>query len=93
MKIYLDVKNPGKVVKPTRNDLVIYDGKNWYVTTKDDLLAEFNEKLVKKGKELDAKIAECDKKIAEVDKLKADVAKQLLTFGDIVRDLVSKEDK
>ena len=48
---------------------------------------------MKKAKELDAKIAECDKKIAEVDKLKADVAKQLLTFGDIVRDLVSKEDK
>ena len=93
MRLALEIKNPGKVIKPSKNDVVIYNGKEWYITTKEDLFKEFEERLSKKEKEINDKIKECNEKIAEINTLKADVAKQLLTFGEIVRDLVSKEDK
>ena len=93
MKLGLEIKNPKKVIKPSTNDVILYDGKAWYVTTKQDLFKEFEERIAKKEKELDSKIKECNSKIAEVDNLKKDVANQLLTFGEIVRKLVSKEDK
>lgn len=93
MKIGLDVKNPKKAIKPNKSDLIVYDGKEWYVTTKEELYKDLCERLAQKEKELAAKVAECDEKIAEVNKLKVDVAKQLLEFGEIVTSLVSKEGK
>lgn len=41
MKIVVDVKNIGKMVKPSANNVILYDGKEWYVTTKNDLFKEF----------------------------------------------------
>lgn len=93
MKICLEVKNPGRAAKPAKDNIIIFDGKTWYITTKKDLFEEFELRLAKKEKELNERIAECNIKIAEVNKLKIDVAKQLLDFGEIITDLVSKEDK
>ena len=40
MRVALDIKNMSKLTKPTKNDVIVYDGKEWYITTKDDLLKE-----------------------------------------------------
>jgi hypothetical protein len=34
-----------KLVKPSSNDVIVYDGKEWYVTTKEDILKEANDLL------------------------------------------------
>lgn len=43
MKVALDIKNMSRLIKPTENDVIIYDGKQWYVTTKGDLLKEAHD--------------------------------------------------
>jgi len=93
MKLGLEIKNPKKAIKPTKNDVIVFDGKEWYVTTKEDLFKEFDERLTKKEEEISDKIEECNQKISEMNKLKVNVAKQLLQFGEIITSLVSKEDK
>lgn len=47
MRIALDIKNLSKLKEPTTNDVIIYDGHKWYVTTKDDILREANTLLAK----------------------------------------------
>ena len=47
MRVALDIKNLSKLNQPTENDVIIYDGKRWYVTTKDDLLKDANNLLLK----------------------------------------------
>ena len=86
MRIGLDVRNVKRAIKPSKNDVILFDGKEWYVTTKEDLFKEFEERLSKKEKTL-------DNKIAEVDALKISVAKQLLNFSEIIEGLITKEDK
>ena len=78
MKIALEIKNMKKAIKPSINDIIIYDGKDWYITTKEELFKEYDEKF-------DEKLAECDHKIAEMNELSVNVAKQLLDFEDIIR--------
>ena len=62
------------------------------MTTKEDLFKEFEKRLNNKEKELNNKIAECNEKIAEVNALKVDVAKQLLSFSNMIEKLITKED-
>ena len=45
MKVALDIRNMSKLVKPSSNDVIVYDGKEWYVTTKEDILKEANDLL------------------------------------------------
>lgn len=86
MKLILDVKNVGKVIKPSKDNLIMYDGKEWYVTTKQDLLKEYNEHF-------DKKIKECDNKIDEMNTLKLDIAKQILDFNDVIKTTILGKEK
>lgn len=45
MKVALDIKNMQKLKTPSENDVIVYDGEKWYVTTKDDILKETNALL------------------------------------------------
>ena len=40
MQVVLNVKNASKLVKPTSDSVLLYNGKNWYVTTKEEILKE-----------------------------------------------------
>lgn len=40
MKVALDIKNMSKLKKPTANDVIIFDGNEWYITTKEDVLSD-----------------------------------------------------
>ena len=91
MKIGLEVKNPKKAIRPSQNDIILYDGKQWYVTTKEELFKAFESRLEKKEKELDNKIAECNAKIAEINELKKQNAEQILEIATAVKEFIAKE--
>lgn len=93
MKINLEVKNPGKALRPSKNDIILYDGKQWYVTTKEELFREFYNRLEAKEKQVDHKLRECDDKIVEMNEQRRKNAEQIIQFGEIIEGLISKEDK
>ena len=93
MKIGLEIKNPKKAIRPSRNDVILFDGKEWYVTTKEELFKEFEGRLNAKEKELDDKIAECNQKILELKDLKKANAEQILKIASIVEEFISREGK
>lgn len=45
MRVVLDVKNMSGVVKPSKNNVMLFNGKEWYITSKTDLFKEYNEKI------------------------------------------------
>lgn len=79
MKTVLDIKNMGGVMKPEKNNVIMYDGKEWYVTTKQDLFKEYNKK-----------IEELEKMIEENKKFKKDVSAQLVEMSEIIKTLLIK---
>ena len=54
MKISLDIKNISKIQRPSTNDVIVYDGQSYYVTTKQDLLKEAYDLVNQAKKELAA---------------------------------------
>ena len=86
MKIVLDVSNIKKGIKPSKDNIIIYDGEKWYVTTKNDLFAEYDERF-------DEKLAECDEKIASMSQYQKDIASQMLSMQEIIQKLIVKESK
>ena len=91
MKLCLEIKNPQKVIKPSKNNVIMYDGKEWYVTTKEELFKELEGRLDNKEKELENKIAECNAKIAEMNEIKKTTAEQILKISKVVREFIAKE--
>ena len=80
MEVVIDVKSIPKVMKPTVDDVIVYDGKKWYLTTKDSLLKEAND-LVKKANSELARIKE------ENANFKKEVANQLSTMSKAIKGL------
>lgn len=79
MKTVLDVKNMSGVMKPNVNNVILYNGKEWYVTTKQDLFREY-----------DKKIKELEKLIEENAKFKKEVSSQLAEMSEIIKTLLMK---
>lgn len=81
MKIALEVNNLKKGIKPSKNDIIIFDGKNWYVTTKKDLFGEY-ERMI------DAKILELSTLIetlrSDNTAFKQNVSQQIVSMSDII---------
>ena len=83
MKVAFEVKNTGKALKPTKNDVLFFDGKMWYVTTKEDVLKEDKELLNQCKKQLELL------KTENAD-FKKSVAAQLLEMSELITKLYSK---
>ena len=81
MKIALEVKNNSKIIKPSKNDVIIHDGKQWYVTTKSDIFHEYEEKIDAKLRELQELINSLAQDNAS---FKENVSKQVLDISNIV---------
>ena len=81
MRVALDIKNLSKLKEPSINDVIIYDGKQWYVTTKDDILKEANDLLL-----------ECKEELAktkrENQEFKQQTSKDILELTDTVKKLL-----
>lgn len=45
MQVVLNVKNASKLVKPTSDSVLLFNGKDWYVTTKEEILKEIRDLL------------------------------------------------
>lgn len=86
MKLVLETTTNKRIIRPSKDNIVLYDGKTWYVTTKQDLFKEYDERYA-------TKIAECNDKIEEMNALKVEMAGQMLELQEMVKAIVLKEDK
>jgi len=87
LKVGLEIKNGSKIFKPKKGDVVIFDGKEWYVTTKDDIFKEYQDKV-------DAKLAEVNIKVAEMEQYKKDTSAQIAEMAAVIKQFVElKGDK
>lgn len=89
MKLTLDVKNFKRIIKPTKNDVILFDGKQWYVTTRDDLFEELSRKFDEREMEIENKLNELNNVMAEFRQIKVENAKQISTMSQTIRDLIS----
>lgn len=83
MEIAFTVKNMSRGLKPKEDDVLVFDGKIWYITTKQNLFREYDEHF-------DEKIEECNAKIREMNELKAELARQMLEYGQLIREVITK---
>lgn len=81
MRVALDIKNMSKIKKTTVNDVIIYDGKQWYITTKEEILKEANGLLL-----------ECKEELAktkrENQEFKQQTSKDILELTNTVKKLL-----
>lgn len=80
MNVVLNVKNTSKVLKPTKDSVMIYDGKDWYVTTKETLFKEWTDLL----KQCNNKIEELERQHTE---FKIEVSSQLREMTELIHTL------
>lgn len=82
-EVLLNIKNVPKVMKPTQDDVIVYNGKEWYITTKESLLADAYKLL-----------SECKVELEKVKKENSDfkksVAKQMVELSELVEKLYKK---
>lgn len=80
MNVVLNIKNTSKVIKPTKNSVLLYDGKDWYITTKEKLFEEWTNLL-----------SQCDSKLEELEnqntEFKREVGQQLKQMTDLIHKL------
>lgn len=84
MKIALNIKNMRKAMRPSNDDVIVYDGKEWYITTKETLFKEYQDKV-------DARLAAVDAKIAEMEAYKGEVSSQIAELAEVIRQFVQME--
>ena len=89
MKLTLDIKNFKRIIKPTKDDVILFDGKEWYVTTKNDLFEELSRKFDEREMEVENKLNEIKNVIAEFKQIKVENAKQISTMSKTIKDLIS----
>ena len=90
MKLGLEIKNTGRAIRPSKNDVILYDGRQWYIITKEELFKEFEERLNSKEKELNNKIEECNAKLGEMNEAKKKNAEQILKIAAVVENFVKE---
>ena len=83
MKMVLNIKDK-RSLHPIKNDVIIFDGKDWYLTTKEDILSESLE-LLRKCREENERLAQ------ENSEFKTQVASQLLKMSEIIKNMYSEE--
>ena len=82
VKVGLNIKNGLKVMKPKEGDVIIFDGKDWYVTTKDAIFKEYQEKV-------DAKLEQVQEKLVDMENYKKDISQQMKTVSEAIKKFVN----
>ena len=85
VKVALNVKNGSKVFKPSAGDVIIFDGKDWYVTTKHDIFREYEEKVDAKLKEITEQMKRNDEDIVN---FKKDISEQMISMSETIKEFV-----
>ena len=92
MKVALNIKNLSKLKQPQENDVIIYDGKEWYVTTKEEILKE-SLKLVSESqktlKELKEENEKFKKELTQLnEEFKTKISKDIIDITEIAKKLL-----
>lgn len=82
VKVGLNIKNGSKVMKSKEGDVIIFDGKDWYVTTKDAIFKEYQEKV-------DAKLEQVQEKLVDMENYKKDISQQMKTMSEAIKKFVN----
>ena len=82
VKLALEIKNASRGIKPKKGDVVIFDGESWYITTKDDIYREYEQKV-------DAKLQEVDQKMQQMENFKNEISAQIIKMGEIIKNFVN----
>lgn len=94
MEIAFTVKNTSRAMKPAVDDVLLYDGKLWYITTKKELFKEYDIRFEEKIRECNTRIYEMQKEreqlIAELSKYKKELAEQMLEYGQLIKEVIQK---
>ena len=84
MEVMLDIKNIPKAMQPTTNDVILFNGKTWYLTTREALLKEAYD-LLKECKN------NCEKSLNEIkaenNEFKRTTADQMKRLVELVEKL------
>ncbi len=80
MEVILDVKGVSKIMNPTQDSVIAFDGKQWYLTSKESLL-EDSYKLIEEARQ------ELEKIKAENQEFRQKVAKQLFDMSELIKKL------
>lgn len=75
--IALNIKNGSKAFKPKPGDVIIFDGKDWYITKKEDIFREYDEKMLK-----------MEQKVEKMEEFKAEVNEKIDKMSDIMQKFV-----
>ena len=81
VKVGLNIKNGSKIFKPKAGDVVIFDGKDWYVTTKEDIFREYEEKV-------DSKLAQVDEELKEMEEFKQEISSQMVEMSETIKKFI-----
>lgn len=84
MNLALNVITNKKAIRPSKDNLILYDGKNWYITTKQDVFKEMVDYVNKANEEL-------EKLKQETAQFKLDTAEQILKLTNLVNQLYSNK--
>lgn len=96
MKLLINVnKDGGKILKPSREDIIIYDGAEWYVTTKQDLFKEIIETTNEAVNIAQTNLENAAVQLKQLEKdfndFKVNVSKQLLEMTQLIKTLYEGE--
>lgn len=86
MDVTFKVKNMSKALKPREDDVMLFDGKLWYITTKQALFKEYDKELLKLK-------TEKEQLLQEYKEFKTEIAKQMLEYGKIIQEFVKGAQK
>lgn len=84
LKVGLEIKNGSRIFKPKKGDVIIFDGKEWYVTTKDDIFKEYQEKV-------NAELALVESKVEEMENFKKETAATVSELAQVIKQFVKLE--
>ena len=87
MQVVLDIKNASSLKKPKANQVILYDGDKWYVTTRQALFKEYEDKVDSKLKTIEELKEKIEKDNAE---FKKEVSKSVYDISVLVETLYQK---
>ena len=92
MQVVLTVKNSHKVMNPTKDDIILYDGKIWYVTTKEEILKEWKKLLQKADEKIETLEVKNEELRQDNQNFRKEVAKQLKDMSDLIEKLFTNKE-
>ena len=84
MKIGLEIKNISRAIKPKKDDVIIFDGKEWYITTKKDLFKEYEDKI-------DAKLEQFNNMIVSNANFKKEISGQMVKLSETIKKFIKTQ--